>query len=179
MNNVTFHDPATDGPHGWWAKLHRWAHDHGLSLVLAGLWLVFIAVMWLTHDGGIVEWLNAVAENQQSEAWQVLLTVLLTKWLIEKGSHESKDSAERHARETTSQHLGHTVRLQMMDRKVVELQAAVAGLSGVKSAANQQALWDAIQLLDYIADSAPPEDVATLNPTKLRHIAAQLRTLRG
>jgi hypothetical protein len=46
-------------------------------------------------DGYIWEWGEATFENWQSEFLQLLTFVVLTTYLVHKGSHESKDSDER------------------------------------------------------------------------------------
>src|SRR3712207_4419059 len=45
-------------------------------------------------DGYIWDWGRATFENWQSEFLQLLTFVVLTTFLIHKGSHESKDSDE-------------------------------------------------------------------------------------
>lgn len=45
-------------------------------------------------DGYIWDWSQATFENWQSEFLQLLSFVLLTSFLIHKGSHESKDGDE-------------------------------------------------------------------------------------
>lgn len=45
-------------------------------------------------DGYVWDWLQAVMENWQSEFLQLLTFVVLTTFLIHKGSHESKDTDE-------------------------------------------------------------------------------------
>jgi hypothetical protein len=46
-------------------------------------------------DGYLWPWAQATLENWQSEFLQLLTFVILTAYLIHKGSHESKDSDDR------------------------------------------------------------------------------------
>ena len=88
--------------------------DYSLSLVLAALfliawglqtwmgWVEFVAEQQaLGHaaavfgaDGYVWSWGQATFENWQSEFLQLLTFVVLTTYLIHRGSHESKDSDE-------------------------------------------------------------------------------------
>jgi hypothetical protein len=88
--------------------------DYSLSLVLAALflvswglqtwtgWVEFVAeqqALGQTADvfgaGGYVwSWGQATFENWQSEFLQLLAFVVLTTYLIHRGSHESKDTDE-------------------------------------------------------------------------------------
>jgi hypothetical protein len=47
---------------------------------------------WLGSSGYVWEWGQATFENWQSEFLQLLTFVVLTTFLIHKGSHESKDT---------------------------------------------------------------------------------------
>ena len=49
---------------------------------------------WFGPSGYIWEWAAATFENWQSEFLQLLTFVVLTSFLIHRGSHESKDSDE-------------------------------------------------------------------------------------
>src|SRR5688572_19124318 len=49
---------------------------------------------WFGDGGYIWDWAQATMENWQSEFLQLLSFVVLTSFLIHKGSHESKDSSE-------------------------------------------------------------------------------------
>lgn len=49
---------------------------------------------WLGSDGYIWQWAAATMENWQSEFLQLLSFVILTAYLVHKGSHESKDTDE-------------------------------------------------------------------------------------
>jgi hypothetical protein len=49
---------------------------------------------FLGRDGYVWEWLTATFENWQSEFLQLFTFVVLTTFLIHKGSHESKDTDE-------------------------------------------------------------------------------------
>jgi hypothetical protein len=85
--------------------------NYGLSLTLAGLflisWMGQAVFQWLEfvnhaeeHDqvpetaAFTHEFLSRTFENWQSEFLQLLTFVVLTTFLIHKGSHESKDSNE-------------------------------------------------------------------------------------
>ncbi len=49
---------------------------------------------WGGQEGYVWEWLTATFENWQSEFLQLFTFVVLTTFLIHKGSHESKDTDE-------------------------------------------------------------------------------------
>jgi hypothetical protein len=83
--------------------------DRGLAIVLAALFLVswaaqFIAQLFVVRDeaeqhGSSFSWgefwpqfWHSTMENWQSEFLQLLTFVVLTTYLIYRGSHESKDS---------------------------------------------------------------------------------------
>jgi hypothetical protein len=88
--------------------------NYNLSIVLALLFLVCWALQtwagwvqfaadeqedgqtaaWFGPSGYIWAWGQATFENWQSEFLQLLAFVVLTTFLIHKGSHESKDSDE-------------------------------------------------------------------------------------
>lgn len=90
----------------------KFLRDYGLSLVLAGLflgswiahgltgWVAFAAdqqshnqtAQLFGSSGYIWEWLDSTFENWQSEFLQLFTMVVLTAFLIHKGSHESRDS---------------------------------------------------------------------------------------
>jgi hypothetical protein len=96
-------------------KLRRLWRDYNLSLVLLACFLLsWIMQGWtgwrkfsaeqLQHqqtpsvfgnDGYIWEFLAATFENWQSEFLQLLAMVVLTSFLIHRGSAESKDSNDR------------------------------------------------------------------------------------
>jgi hypothetical protein len=89
--------------------MRRLWRDYSLSITLGSLWLTLWAGQWLVeaplaaNDPTAPAWLQWTAhtlENNQSEAFQLTLFVVLTSFLIHRGSHESKDSAddETHAR---------------------------------------------------------------------------------
>ena len=90
---------------------HLWK-NYNLSLVLAGLFLVSwigqAIFQWReyvdeqhTHGQAVQagaylnEFFRATFENWQSEFLQLLTFVILTSFLIHKGSHESKDEDEK------------------------------------------------------------------------------------
>ena len=88
--------------------------DYGLSITLAVLfllswtlqtwtgWVEFVAEQQAHDqaaeafgpDGYIWAWAQATFENWQSEFLQLLTFVVLTTYLIHRGSHESKDTDE-------------------------------------------------------------------------------------
>jgi hypothetical protein len=90
-----------------------WRH-YGLSIVLAVLFLVSLVIQtwtgWVAFAaeqqahgetaeafgaaGYVWHWGEAVFENWQSEFLQLLTFVVLTAYLIHRGSHESKDTDE-------------------------------------------------------------------------------------
>jgi len=94
------------------AKLWR---DYNLSIVLAALFLLSWGLQtWMgwgefsaeqqTHgqtpqvfgaDGYIWTWGRSTFENWQSEFLQLLTFVVLTTYLVHKGSHESKDTDDK------------------------------------------------------------------------------------
>ncbi|HVL39595.1 MAG TPA: DUF6766 family protein [Fimbriimonadaceae bacterium] len=85
---------------------------YGLSLTLLSLfvvswiaqtytgWVHFSAeqrehgqtAQWFGPEGYVWQWLAATMENWQSEFLQLLTFVVLTTYLIHRGSHESKDT---------------------------------------------------------------------------------------
>jgi hypothetical protein len=89
--------------------------DYNLSIVLATLFLAAWALQtwtgwvkfadeqqshgqvaqWLGSSGYVWEWASATMENWQSEFLQLLAFVVLTSFLIHRGSPESKDGDER------------------------------------------------------------------------------------
>ena len=95
--------------------MHTLLRNYSLSLVLAALFLGAWALQtvlgwqefraeqaahgeaahWFGAEGYIWNWGRATFENWQSEFLQLLTFVVLTSFLIHKGSHESKDSDER------------------------------------------------------------------------------------
>jgi hypothetical protein len=92
----------------------QFVRDHALSIVLAGLflgsWIGHALFGWVafaadqhSHDqtaqlfgssGYIWDWLEATFENWQSEFLQLFTMVVLTAFLIHRGSSESRDSQE-------------------------------------------------------------------------------------
>jgi hypothetical protein len=86
--------------------------DYNLSIVLAGLFVCSWAIQtwtgWVEYadeqrihgelasvfgnSGYVWHWASATMENWQSEFLQLLTFVVLTSFLIHRGSHESKDS---------------------------------------------------------------------------------------
>jgi hypothetical protein len=93
-------------------RRRRLFRDYGLSLTLAALFLVSWILQLLftipvtyneaVEHGGQFAWkefwpefLKDTFENWQSEFLQLLTFVVLTSFLIHRGSHESKDSSDR------------------------------------------------------------------------------------
>jgi 4-amino-4-deoxy-L-arabinose transferase-like glycosyltransferase len=94
--------------------MRRLWKDYNLSIVLLVLFLVSWAVQtwagWMNFSadqlehgqaaeffgasGYVWQWAAATFENWQSEFLQLLTFVVLTAFLIHKGSHESKDTDE-------------------------------------------------------------------------------------
>ena len=92
--------------------MNRYVRDYGLAMVLAGLfiasWIVQSLTGWVefvseqeTHgesaqlfgpSGYFWTWMHATMENWQSEFLQLFTMVVLTAFLIHKGSSESKDA---------------------------------------------------------------------------------------
>jgi hypothetical protein len=89
--------------------------DYNLSIVLFALfmlawigqtwvgWQEFVAEQqehgqagqWLGEGGYVWTWASATLENWQSEFLQLFCMVVLTAFLVHKGSAESKDSNDR------------------------------------------------------------------------------------
>ncbi len=94
--------------------MRRWLRDHGLLLVNLGLFAVFLVAMTvvgvqvynsnqLEHGGSTVSWLGYLAtgdfveatfENWESEFLQMGAYVVLTVYLFQRGSSESKPADE-------------------------------------------------------------------------------------
>jgi len=68
----------------WYKYSYIW-----ITAVLFG---VSFAIQWWTHDGDTMKFLNAVAENWQSEFLQLIWQVLGLKWFLCWGSPASRDS---------------------------------------------------------------------------------------
>ena len=95
--------------------MQRFLRNYSLSIVLTLLffttWLLHGLTGWKAYaaeqmdhggipalwgdDGFIWPFLEGTFENWQSEFLQLLSMVVLTAWLIHKGSAESRDSADR------------------------------------------------------------------------------------
>jgi hypothetical protein len=95
--------------------MKKFWQDYNLSIVLATLflaawaaqtwtgWVKFSdeqlqhgqAAQWFGSSGYIWEWASATMENWQSEFLQLLAFVVLTSFLIHRGSPESKDGDDR------------------------------------------------------------------------------------
>jgi hypothetical protein len=92
------------------AAVRRWIRDHGLLLANAGLFVVFFVGMVLAgvrayngdqsahHEAGVSLWgylhtgdfVEATFENWESEFLQMGMYVVLTAYLFQRGSSESK-----------------------------------------------------------------------------------------
>jgi hypothetical protein len=92
-------------------EIVKLAKNYGLSITLLALFLISWLGQWIfqwqefvsnaqmhTKSATVAEFvpdfLSATFENWQSEFLQLLTFVVLTTFLIHKGSHESKDSDE-------------------------------------------------------------------------------------
>lgn len=66
--------------------------DHSLSLALVLIWFSFDFSSWLVWDdkGGFRQWWGETFNEWGGGAFGALVIVLLTKWLREVGSVESK-----------------------------------------------------------------------------------------
>jgi hypothetical protein len=64
---------------------------YGLGFAMFGLFAGSWIGQWFTHSGTIQDFWNATFENWQSEAWQVGLFIVMTKYLVYKGSPQSRD----------------------------------------------------------------------------------------
>jgi hypothetical protein len=93
-------------------RVNRYVRDYGLAIVLAVLfvvsWVGQTLSGWVEYvaeqeshaeaaelfgpSGYVWRWLEATMENWQSEFLQLFTMVVLTAFLIHKGSSESKDS---------------------------------------------------------------------------------------
>jgi hypothetical protein len=92
--------------------MNRYLRDYGLAIVLAFLfvasWIGQTLTGWVEYvseqqahgeaaqvfgpSGYVWRWMEATMENWQSEFLQLFTMVVLTAFLIHKGSSESKDS---------------------------------------------------------------------------------------
>jgi hypothetical protein len=118
--------------------MRRLLHDYALSIVLglfffvswllqtyAG-WVAFVAEQGTSGanpfgaDGYIWPWLQATFENWQSEFLQLFTFVVLTTFLIHRGSHESRDGQDK------------------MEQQLTELTDAVARLEAAQATGKTQ-----------------------------------------
>ena len=97
------------------SRLARLWHDYSLSVVVAAMfaasfvlhaifgWWQYVAdqanagspASFWGPDGFVVYFGEWTFQNWQSEFLEVLVLIVLTSFLIHKGSHESKDSQDR------------------------------------------------------------------------------------
>lgn len=111
--------------------MKRLWENYNLSIVLCALFLLSWGIQtvsgWFDFVGDqralgqtpqmgdyMWHWLAATFENWQSEFLQLLSFVILTSFLIHKGSHESKDTDDEVQRQ-----------LNRMERKIDRLEAGV------------------------------------------------------
>lgn len=90
----------------------RWVYDHALGLTFTGLWLLFwVGQTWanwaeyagdshahqqaVTAAGFLAFWGGRTLENLQSEMFQLASFVILSAYLLYRGSPESRDSDDR------------------------------------------------------------------------------------
>ena len=71
--------------------MKRWLHDHSLSIFLGFLWIAITVVAFMLPEGSVQQYLH----NLAGDAFGAFVIVMSTKWLIEKGSAESKDDDDR------------------------------------------------------------------------------------
>ena len=94
------------------SDVRRLWHDYGLSITLAVMFLVALALQtwtgWVEFiseqgahgqeaeafgpDGYVWSWAQSTFENWQSEFLQVFVFILLTTFLVHRNSHESPDT---------------------------------------------------------------------------------------
>jgi hypothetical protein len=67
---------------------------YGYVWVTLILFLGSFAGQWLTHEGTVTEFINAVMENWQSEFLQLIWQVAGLSFLLFVGSPQSKDAQE-------------------------------------------------------------------------------------
>lgn len=68
---------------------------YGYIWVTLALFALSFAAQWLTHDGDTPAFVNAVAENWQSEFLQLVWQVLGLKFLLCWGSPTSREGQDR------------------------------------------------------------------------------------
>lgn len=68
---------------------------YGYIWVTLVLFIISIVVQWITHDGSTSLFINAIAENWQSEFLQLIWQILGLKFLLCVGSPSSKDEAKK------------------------------------------------------------------------------------
>jgi hypothetical protein len=106
--------------------MRRFAKDNGLSIAFGLLFLVALGLQsiagWhaynaeqIEHHESVVTWSRyvtsssfggAVLENWQSEYLQFMLFILLTVWLIQRGSPESKEPGKEGTESEEDQRIG-------------------------------------------------------------------------
>jgi hypothetical protein len=67
-----------------------WLREHSLSIVIIGIWLGMLVLSIWRFDGGMGDWFSERAGGHSDDAFGAMLLILLTKWLRERGSEESK-----------------------------------------------------------------------------------------
>jgi hypothetical protein len=68
--------------------MKKFFHDHSLSIFLGSLWIVLTVLAFTLTEGPVQSYLH----NLAGDAFGAFIIVLSTKWLIERGSAESKDT---------------------------------------------------------------------------------------
>jgi hypothetical protein len=100
-----------------WTGWHRFQaeqHDHGATAT------------WFGPSGYVWAWAAATMENWQSEFLQLLTFVVLTSFLIHRGSHESRDSDD--AVRALLQQID--ARLEKLEARPEESEGHAAGTTG-------------------------------------------------
>ncbi len=112
--------------------------NYNLSIVLFGLFAIALALQtwmgwhefraeqeshgeiayWLGDGGYVWAWGEATFENWQSEFLQLFTFVVLTAFLVHKGSHESRDTDDRFE-----------AKIDRIERRIARLQAQVSGMA--------------------------------------------------
>jgi hypothetical protein len=73
-------------PHRRCRRMRAWLHNHGLSIGLCALWLALTAVSFVIDKSSVQNYI----QNLTGDAFGAFIIVVATKYLVEKGSAESK-----------------------------------------------------------------------------------------
>ena len=76
-------------------KMPQWLKDRWAIIALWAMFFGSWALQYATHDGSFEKFVNATAENWQSEAWQVAWLLFITKFLRYKDSPQSREDGDR------------------------------------------------------------------------------------